>query len=127
MLSHTAAYGGDVTAEPIFLPPIMNWTFATATLSEVVAVKVTSEPDTVAPLEGAVKETDGGVLSAVILGVVDAEVLSSTVSRTPPGVADRELLSRVPLGATDTVIWMVDLPRFLLTTPNTAIENEFCP
>ena len=73
-----------MTAEPTLLPPMMNWTFATATLSEAVAVKVTSEPDTIAPSDGAVKETDGGVVSAVILGAVDAEVLSSTA------VPDRE-------------------------------------
>jgi hypothetical protein len=84
-----------VAAEPMFLPPKMNWTFATATLSEAVAVKVTSEPDIVAPSEGAVKETDGGVVSALILGVTDVEVLSGARL----GVIDRAVAPRVPLGA----------------------------
>jgi hypothetical protein len=58
-------YGDEVIAEPMFVPSTLNWTFATATLSEAVAVRVTDEPETVAPLLGTVRETEGGVISAV--------------------------------------------------------------
>ena len=109
-----------MTAEPMVLPLLMNWTFATATLSEAVAVKVTSEPDTVAPSEGAVKDTDGGVLSAVMLGGME-------VAGTLPGVADMGVASRVPLGVTETVTWMVELPRLPFTAPSTVMENESWP
>ena len=58
-------YGDDVIAEPMLVPSTLNCTFATATLSEAVAVRVTDDPETVAPLDGAVSETDGGVVSGV--------------------------------------------------------------
>jgi hypothetical protein len=67
-------YGDDDIAEPIFVPSILNWTFVTPTLSEAVAEMVTDEPETVAPLVGAVRETVGGVISApVVVAVVVAE------------------------------------------------------
>ena len=112
-----------MTAEPMFLPLMMNWTFATATLSEAVAVKVTSEPDTVAPSEGVVKETDGGVVSAVMLGLMVVEILSGTL----PGVTDLGAASRMPVGVTETATWMVELPRFPFTAPSTVMENESWP
>ena len=49
----------------MLVPSILNWTLATATLSEAVAERVTLEPETVAPFEGAVRDTDGGVVSGV--------------------------------------------------------------
>ena len=52
-------------AEPILVPSTLNCTLATATLSEAVAVRVTDEPPTVAPLDGTVSETVGGVVSGV--------------------------------------------------------------
>ena len=62
---HVVVYGDDVIAEPMLVPSTLNCTFATATLSEAVAVRVTDDPETVAPLDGAVSETDGGVVSGV--------------------------------------------------------------
>ena len=49
----------------ISVPSILNCTLATATLSEAVEVRVTEEPETVAPVDGAVRDTDGGVVSGV--------------------------------------------------------------
>ena len=56
-------YGEAVTGEPRFVLSTLNCTLATATLSEAVAEIVTDEPETVAPLDGAVSETVGGVVS----------------------------------------------------------------
>ena|ERR1700722_15200060 len=47
----------------MFVPSTLNCTFATATLSEAVAVKVTDDPPTVELADGTVRETDGGVVS----------------------------------------------------------------
>jgi hypothetical protein len=61
----------DVMAEPMFAPSTLNWTFATATLSEAVAERETAAPPTVAPFDGAVREAVGGVVSGVGAGVDD--------------------------------------------------------
>lgn len=45
--------------------PTLNCTFATAVLSEAVAVRETDEPETVAPPDGDVKDTDGEAVSGV--------------------------------------------------------------
>jgi len=37
----------------------LNCTFATATLSKAVAVRVTDDPETVEPVDGTVSDTDG--------------------------------------------------------------------
>lgn len=63
---HVVVYGEEVRAEPMLLPSTWNCTLATPTSSEAVAVKVTADPPTVAPLVGALKETVGGPLSTVI-------------------------------------------------------------
>ena len=52
-------------AEPIFVPSTLNWTFATATLSEAVAVRGTLVPETVELAVGTVSDTVGGVVSGV--------------------------------------------------------------
>jgi hypothetical protein len=59
------AYGDEVMAAPILVPSTSNCTLATATLAEAVAERVTDDPETVAALDGAVSETDGGVVSGV--------------------------------------------------------------
>ena len=61
---HEIEYGDAVTAEPTLPPSTVNWTLATATLSDAFADSVTV-PETVAPLAGAVMDTVGGVLSVV--------------------------------------------------------------
>jgi hypothetical protein len=101
----------------------MNWTLATATLSKAVAVKVTNEPDTVAPSEGAAKDTEGGVVPAAILGVIEGEVLVVDSLGASTGGEAR----RMPVGDTNTVTWIVELPGLLLIAPNTSMENESCP
>lgn len=54
--------------------------FATATSSEVVVASATNEPETVAPSLGAVKTTDGGLLSiAVLLLEVSAKGVLSVI------------------------------------------------
>jgi len=56
-------YGAVVMAAPMFAPSNLNCTLATATLSAALAVNETV-PVRVAPAEGAVTETVGGVVSA---------------------------------------------------------------
>lgn len=65
-------YGDELTAEPMFVLSTLNCTLATATLSEAVADSATLVPETVAPLDGAVSETVGGVVSGVGVGDDDA-------------------------------------------------------
>jgi hypothetical protein len=57
-------YGETVSSEPRFTPSSLNWTPETPILSLAVADMETLEPDTVEPLDGAVMETDGRVVSA---------------------------------------------------------------
>lgn len=59
-------------AAPTLIPSTLNWTEATATLSEALALKVT-EPETVALLAGAVRDTVGGVVSGGAWVVAEAE------------------------------------------------------
>ena len=61
-----AVYGEVVAAEPMSVLSTSNWTLATATLSEAVAVSITEEPETVELAVGAVIETVGGVVSGVL-------------------------------------------------------------
>ena len=56
-------------SEPVLEPSNLNWTPATPTLSVALAETVTEDPETVAPLDGAVRETDGGVVSVEEGGV----------------------------------------------------------
>src|SRR5262245_21985428 len=60
---HDTEYGEDVSSAPRLFPSTLNWTPATATLSDAVAVAVTV-PVTVAPAAGAVTDTVGGAVSA---------------------------------------------------------------
>ena len=48
---------------PVLEPSNLNWTPATPTLSVALAETVTEEPEAVAPLDGAVIATVGGVVS----------------------------------------------------------------
>jgi len=70
-----------------------------------------------------VRDTDGGVVSAGILGVIEGEILAVN----SPGARKGGGVPRMPVGVTDTVTWIVELPRFLLIAPNTSMENESCP
>src|SRR5439155_27373878 len=65
------AYGALVPSAPRAAPSRKNWTPATPTLSEAVAVTATG-PETVAPLAGAVMLTVGGVVSALATVTVTA-------------------------------------------------------
>ena len=64
VLFQATEYGAAVSSDPTFAPSTLNWTPATATLSEALAETVTL-PDTVAPLAGAVMTTVGTVVSGV--------------------------------------------------------------
>jgi hypothetical protein len=110
---HVVAYGAEVMAEPMFVPSTMNWTFATATLSEAVAVSVTNEPETVAPSEGAVMETDGRIVEGAV-----RETDGGIVFRAPLEGAGREADGRVESGAA-TITLMSDVPCFLAIVPET--------
>ena len=58
-------YGALVSSGPRFAPSSLNCTPDTPTLSAALADTV-NEPDTVAPLAGAVRETVGAVVSGVV-------------------------------------------------------------
>src|SRR5205807_8655692 len=58
------AYGGAMTALPVFVPSALNWTLATATLSVAFAVRLTL-PERVAFALGDVIVMLGGVVSVV--------------------------------------------------------------
>ena len=70
----------EVICEPMGVTPSRrNWTPATATLSVEEAERVMEEPATVEPLDGIVRETDGGVVSGpdgqeAVVKVVSLEV-----------------------------------------------------
>jgi hypothetical protein len=67
VLFHVVVYGDEVIAEPMFVPSTLNCTLAIETmLSEAVAVRVTDDPATVAPLDGAVIDTFGAVVSLTV-------------------------------------------------------------
>ena len=67
-------YGDEVFSLPRFDPSSMNWTPTTPMLSEALAETVIV-PETVAPDEGAVRETVGRVVSGADARVVaDADV-----------------------------------------------------
>src|SRR5262249_9597460 len=104
-------------------PATMNWTFAAATLSEAVAVKATSEPLTIAPSEGAVIVTDGGVTSADMVGGTEGE--ASVPAPLWPSLEWLENL--LVTGAAHTLTSMVELPRFPPTVPTTVKENASWP
>lgn len=55
-------------ADPVFAPSTLNWTLATATSSDALAVTLTV-PENVALAAGAVMETVGGVVSAAVANV----------------------------------------------------------
>ena len=70
-------YGDDVPDDPTLLPSTLNCTPVMASpppLSEEEAVRVTDEPETVAPLAGVVRETVGAVASDAVYVVEEASV-----------------------------------------------------
>src|SRR5438045_4225636 len=80
-------YGEAVSAAPTLLPSIWNCTLATPTLSEAFALSVTL-PETVAPLEGAVMLTVGGVVSLLVtVKLTPLLATPPTVTTTLPVVA----------------------------------------
>ena len=62
VVSQEVEYGGEVTSLERLLPSSLNWTPATAVLSEAEAETVT-DPETVEFEVGDVIETEGGVVS----------------------------------------------------------------
>lgn len=52
-----------MSSDPRFEPLSLNWTPATPTLSDALAVTVTDDPDTVEPFVGDVMDTVGAVVS----------------------------------------------------------------
>jgi hypothetical protein len=68
VLSQVSEYGDDVTSEPTFAPSTLNCTPTTPTLSEAVAESVTDDPCTVAPPEGAERETVGALYRMLARG-----------------------------------------------------------
>jgi len=56
---HEIEYGDVVSSVPRLLPSILNCTPMTPTLSDALAETVREVPETVAPLDGAVRETVG--------------------------------------------------------------------
>src|SRR5439155_14824448 len=89
VVSHGTAYGAVVSSVPRLAPSSWNWTPATPTLSEAVAVTLTV-PETVSPLAGDVRLTVGGVVSGrregslktVTVTVADVVVLPSASRAT---------------------------------------------
>src|SRR2546428_12806726 len=81
------AKGAEVSSAPRVAPSSLNWTPATPTLSEADAATGTAEPDTVAPLAGAVSKTVGGVVSVL-----------ATVTLTAAEVAVLPAASRAAAG-----------------------------
>jgi hypothetical protein len=72
---HAAEYGLIVSSAPAFTPSTLNCTPMTRTLSDALAVIVTVA-ETVDPLAGAVIDTDGRVLSALLtVTLTEAEVV----------------------------------------------------
>jgi hypothetical protein len=81
-------------------------------------------PSVLRSVAGAINDTDGGVLSADMLGATDGE----TVARAPFSATIVWLGSGPTLsGATDTLTSMVELPRVPRTAPTTVKENVSCP
>ena len=76
-------YGGVVISAPRFTPSTMNCTPATATLSDAVADTVTM-PETAEEAAGAVRETEGGVVSPDMGGGVGAGVGVGALPPPPP-------------------------------------------
>ena len=68
-----------------FTPSSLNWTPATPTLSEAVADTVTN-PVTVALFAGAVRVTDGGVVSSDVEPFVYDTYIEDIVAELPSGV-----------------------------------------
>src|SRR6266849_8667167 len=82
------------TTDPTVVPSTRKSTWSTATLSEALAESWTW-PDTVVPLEGAVSETEGGVVSVVVPELSTIERSSTVREPLPPLV--RPKLSAVTL------------------------------
>src|SRR5881409_2123896 len=70
---HEREYGAAVTSAPRFTPSSLNCTPATPTLS-VAFTDTVIVPETVAPADGAVTETDGGVVSLKTVTLTAAAV-----------------------------------------------------
>ena len=68
MVFQVVEYGEVVSSVPRFVPSSLNWTPATPMLSDAVADTV-MVPETVVPAVGADSETEGGVVSGVVVAV----------------------------------------------------------
>ena len=63
---HAMAHGAAVFSAPRLAPSSLNCTPTTATSSDALAETLTEEPETVAPLAGAVIATTGAVASVTL-------------------------------------------------------------
>ena len=117
-------YGDVVSSAPAGDPFTKNWTPATPTLSEALADSVTV-PETVAPFDGAVTDTVGGVVSA-INGAKGEFVgaASGTTSQAPGSVASLPDVASASgtsstLGVTGAAAFIVlnDVDAFQLVVP----------
>src|SRR5437867_80176 len=93
---HETAYGAVVASTPRLAPSSLNWTPPTPTLSEALAVTVTVLL-TVAPVNGAVRLTVGGVVSlnTVTVTAADVVVLPAPSRATAVSVCDALLAAVV--------------------------------
>ena len=83
----TVLYGDEVSSDPRLDPSNLNWTPETPTLSLAVAVTETEEPLTVEEFVGAVRETEGEVVSGVVVAVeVPVHHTKSSISYVHAGV-----------------------------------------
>src|SRR5262245_37554199 len=95
---HAIVYGAVVTSAPSAAPSSRNCTPTTPMLSDALADTVTADPDTVAPFAGAVIDTVGGVVSALLtvtltavaVAVLPAASRATAVSECTPSVAPME-------------------------------------
>ena len=61
--SQVIEYGEEVSSLPTLTPFTLNCAPATPTVSDPFADSVTDDPETVAPFEGSVRETEGAIVS----------------------------------------------------------------
>jgi hypothetical protein len=105
-------YGGAVISLPRLRPLTLNCTPTTPTLSLAVAVRITAEPDTVALLAGAVRATEGAVVSAPVGGGVlppdvgGGVLPPDVVAETPVPETAREMV--LPSGAMNETFDVAD-------------------
>src|SRR5437899_1048375 len=128
VVSHSTVNGAAVSSVPRFAPSSRNWTPATPTLSDAVAVIVVV-PETVAPLAGAVTLTVGGVVSLKTVTVTAADVVVFPAASRATAVSVCDALVAVLVShATAYGAAVSSVPRFapsiLNCTPTTPTLSD---